>query len=151
MYVTSEKSFFVVDPRSGEVIVRKEMPFSVDATSSPLVTDKLIIFGTVYNGLVALDKETYEVKWQHNIDPTLVYSSSYTKENGQTVETSPVLAGNTVYFAASDGSLYGVNAETGRREWKYSTGAPMFGSVAVSGNTLMAVDLSGNVYQFASK
>lgn len=151
MYVTSEKSFFVVDPRSGEVIVRKEMPFSVDATSSPLVTDKLIIFGTVYNGLVALDKETYEVKWQHNIDPTLVYSSSYTKENGQTVETSPVLAGNTVYFAASDGSLYGVNAETGRREWKYTTGAPMFGSVAVSGNTLMAVDLSGNVYQFASK
>lgn len=34
--------------------------------------------------------------------------------------------------------------------WKHTMGAPVLGSVAVSGNALFAVDFSGNVYSFVS-
>lgn len=151
LYVTSGKSLFIIDPVKGNVIVRKEYPFSVDVTSTPLLTDKEIIFGSAQDGLIAVDKETLEVKWKFQTGDALIYTSPYTRKVSVTIETSPVLAGNTVYFAASDGILYGVDKESGESRWKHSTGAPVFASMAVSGNTLVAVDFGGNVYAFTAQ
>ena len=150
LYLISDKSFFILDANTGRVIVRKELPFSVDVTSTPLLTDKEIIFGSAKDGLVALDSETLEIKWKFNTGDALVYTSPYSRKVSATIETSPVLSGNTVYVGASDGTIYGVNKETGRFAWKHATGAPVFGSVAVLGNTLIAVDFGGNVYTFVA-
>ncbi len=151
LYLVSTQSLFIIDPLTGNVIVRREYPFSVDVTSTPLLTDKEIIFGTVDKGLVAVDRETLEIKWQFQTGDALVYTAPYTRKESATVETSPVLSGNTVYFGASDGTLYGVNKNDGLLLWKHSTGAPVLGSVAVSGNTLVAVDMGGNVYAFTGR
>lgn len=148
LYIISANSLFIIQPDNGNIIVRKAYPFSVDVTSTPLLTDKLIIFGTVDNGLVAVDKETLEYKWNYLTNDALVYTAPYIRKEASTIETSPVLAGNTIYFGASDGAIYGVNKDDGKLVWKHATGAPVFGSVAISGNTLVAVDLGGNVYAF---
>lgn len=150
LYLISDKSFFILDEATGRVIVRKEMPFSVDVTSTPLLTDKEIIFGSAKDGLIALDNETLEIKWKFNTGDALVYTSPYSRQPASTIETSPVLAGNTVYVGASDGTIYGINKEDGRPVWQHATGAPVFGSVTVSGNALIAVDFGGNVYTFVS-
>lgn len=42
-----------MEARTGRIIVRKTLPYSVDVTSTPLLTDKEIIFGTAKEGLVA--------------------------------------------------------------------------------------------------
>lgn len=150
LYITSTSSVFIMNARTGKVIVRRELPYSVDVTSTPLLTDKEIIFGSVNSGLVAIDKETLEKKWNFMTGDALVYTSPYSRQSSATIETSPVLSGSTVYVGASDGTIYGVDKEKGKAVWKHSTGAPIFGSVAVSGNTLFAVDFSGNVYAFVS-
>lgn len=150
LYLISEKSFFILDEATGRVIVRKEMPFSVDVTSTPLLTDKEIIFGSAKDGLIALDNETLEIKWKFNTGDALVYTSPYSRRQAATIETSPVLAGNTVYVGASDGTIYGINKEDGQAVWRHATGAPIFGTLAVSGNALIAVDFGGNVYTFVS-
>lgn len=151
LYVISSNSLFIIDPSNGNVIVRKEYPFSVDVTSTPLMTDNELIFGSVNNGLIAVDKETLEIKWQHQTADGLLYTAPYTRKVSATIETSPVLVGNTVYVGASDGTLYGINKENGELQWKHATGAPIFGSVAVSGNTLIAVDFGGNIYAFTGE
>lgn len=151
LYIISDKSFFILDAGDGRVVVRKELPFSVDVTSTPLLTDKEIIFGSAKDGLVALDNETLELKWKFSTGDALVYTSPYSRQPSATIETSPVLAGNTVYVGASDGTIYGINKEDGQLVWKHATGAPVFGSVAVSGNALVAADFGGNVYMFASE
>lgn len=148
LYVTSDKSLFIIDPITGNIVVRKEYPFSVDVTSTPLLTDNEIIFGSAANGLIAVDKETLDIKWKYQTKDALVYTSPYTRKPSATIETSPVLSGNTIYFGASDGTLYGINKENGELVWKHATGAPILGSVAISGNTLVAVDFGGNVYTF---
>lgn len=150
LYLISDQSFFILEASTGRVVVRRELPFSVDATSTPLLTDKAIIFGSAKDGLIALDNETLEVKWKYATQAGLIYTSPYSRMPAATIETSPVLVGNTVYVGASDGTLYGINSETGRLEWKHATGAPIFGSVAVSGNALIAVDFGGNVYAFTA-
>ena len=52
------------------------------------------------------------------------------RQPSATIETSAVWAGDIVYVAASDGTVYGINKEDGKVVWKHATGAPMFGSVA---------------------
>lgn len=151
LYLISSEAFFILDANSGRTIVRKVLPFSVDVTSTPLLTDKEIIFGSAKDGLIALDNETLEIKWKFSTADALVYTSPYSRQPAATIETSPVLSGNTVYFAASDGIIYGVNKEDGQPVWKHATGAPVFGSVAVSGNALIAVDFGGNVYTFVGE
>jgi outer membrane protein assembly factor BamB/predicted phosphodiesterase len=151
LYITAGKSLFIIDPLTGNIAVRKEYPFSVDVTSTPLLTDKEIIFGSANNGLIAVDKETLDIKWQYQTEDALVYTSPYTRKPSATIETSPVLSGDIVYFGASDGTLYGVNKENGALVWKHATGAPVFGSVALSGNTLVAADFGGNIYTFVTQ
>lgn len=150
LYLISEKSFFILEAATGRIIVRKPLPYNLDATSTPLLTDKEIIFGTANKGLVALDNETLEEKWNCPIDDALIYTAPYSRPTSGTIETSPALAGKTVYVGASDGGIYGIDKRTGKIVWKYTTGAPIFSSVAISGNTLIATDFGGNVYAFST-
>lgn len=137
LYVTSAQSLFIIDAATGLVIVRRSYPFDLSVTSTPLLTDRLIVFGSADNGLIAVDRETLDVEWQFAVP--------------QAIETSPVLSGNTIYFGASDGNLYGVDKDSGQVVWQHRTGAPVLASVAISGNTLIAVDFGGNVYAFTTK
>ena len=66
-----------------------------------------------------------------------------------TVETSALLVGNTVLMGASDGFVYAIDRNNGSLQWRHFVGAPVFASMAVSGNTVFAADFSGNVYAFS--
>ena len=149
-YFISRNSLFVLDAQTGNILSKKLFDYSVDATSTPLVTEKLIIFGTITNGLVAIDRENFEEKWSINTAPSLVYTGPYETSPSNSVETSPIRVGNHVFFGASDGVLYGVNLDSGKLEWSHEVGAPVFSSMATSGNAIFVSDYSGNVYGFTS-
>lgn len=151
LYVVSKNSFFIINEKNGDIIVRKELPYSLDGTSTPLVTDKEIIFGTSREGVIALDRYTLDEKWHCPLGEALVYTSSYTRPQSQTVETSPVMIGNTVFIGASDGNLYAIDGKSGEVKKKYRLGAPVFGTVSFSGNTLFVSDFGGNLYAFCMK
>lgn len=151
LYLISDRSLFIIRTETGDIVVRKELPYSVDVTSTPLVTDQAIVFGTAKEGLVALDRETLEVKWTFETGDALVYTVPYSRQPASTIETSPVWAGGLIWVGASDGNFYGIDPGKGRQIWTFETGAPVFGSVAVSGNTLVGTDFGGNVYLFVSR
>ena len=67
------------------------------------------------------------------------------------VETSPVASQGIVYLGASDGYLYAIDQATGIIKDKYNLGAPVFSTIAVSGNRMVVCDFAGNVYCFSSK
>lgn len=148
LYIISEKSFFILEAQTGRIIVRKQLPYNLDATSTPLLTEKEIIFGTADKGLVALDNQTLEEKWNCPVEDALIFTVPYTRSFSGTIETSPVLAGKTVYVGASDGTIYAIDTNTGNKLWKYKTGAPIFGTTAISGDALIVADFGGNVYTF---
>lgn len=148
LYLLSSRSFFILNSKNGEIIVRKKLNCSVNVNSTPLVTGSEIIFGTATNGVIALDKQTLEEKWNFKTNPALIYTSPYSKPLSSTVETSPVLVGDTIFFGASDGILYALNRINGKLLWKYQTGVPIFSTVSIAGNALYVTDFAGNVYGF---
>lgn len=141
----------MIEPTNGTILKTTEFPFDIDVTSTPLITANEIIFGSATRGLIALDKEFLKIKWNIQTNTSLVFTTPYSMPPSATVETSPILTQNTVYFGASDGYLYAVNLNTGIIEQKINLGAPIFNSPAISGNTLVIADYSGNVYTFVSK
>ena len=149
MYVTSANSLLMVENKTGRILIRKKLNYGVEVASTPLVTKEAIIFCTSNNGVVALDKETLEEKWHFKTREAMILSAPYQGNHPNTVETSPVLCGNQVYIGASDGTLYALDAQSGRLQWRHSMGAPLFATIAISGNGLFAVDFGGNVYGFS--
>lgn len=147
-YLTSGESFFIMDTRNGEILFRKKLPFSVNVASSPLVTEHEIIFGTASEGIVALDRETWEEKWRFRTGNAMIYTAPYFRNPSATVEASPVLSGKNIIAGGADGVLYMIDKTTGSLVWKHETGAPILATAAISGNMIYAADYSGNVYGF---
>ncbi len=65
---------------------------------------------------------------------------------GGNVFASPRLAGKTVVIGSEDGTIYGIDANTGARVWSNSTGDPVQASAAIVGETAYVAGLDGNVY-----
>lgn len=151
LYVTAGNNLVMMESRTGKILMSKALPFRAEVASTPLVTADAIIYGTSGDGLVAVDKQTFEVKWQFKTRESMIQSSPYQADNSATVEASPVLCGDKVYVGASDGTFYAIDAKTGRLQWQHHVGAPIFAAAAVSGNGIFVVDFGGNVYGFACK
>ena len=150
-YFTSNNSLCVADAKSGKRIIQRKYDFSLTTLSAPLVTDSEIILGTPKDGVVALDRETLDVKWCFRTGKSLIYTAPSLDDPASSVESSPVLSGGIVYIGASDGVLYALDRKTGSLLWKHVFGTPVLGTVAVSGNTLFVADFAGNVYGFVAK
>lgn len=147
IYLPSRDELFLINPRSGDVLKSAVQPgITFEGACAPVVTDRMVYVGTADRGLVAFDRRTFKPVWTYATRPAIFYSVPYYQDFQNSVETSPVLIGGTLVFGASDGYLYGVDAETGRFRWKRNLGAPIFSSPAVSGDALYVADFSGNLY-----
>lgn len=150
LWLLSSQSLFTIEPETGKILSQKELSANLDVTSTPLVTNQEIIFGTADRGIMALDKSSLFIKWKAETRPSLVYTAPYSTTPQAGVETSPVASNGTVYIGASDGYLYAIDPSTGILKEKYDLGAPIFSTVAVSGNQMVVCDFAGNVYCFTS-
>ncbi len=148
VYLASGNQLSLINPRSGDVLKQAATDFSLHAATAPVVTRDRVYVATADKGVAAFNRLTFKQEWNYNTAPAMVYTVPYTQNYECTVETSPVLIGNTLVFGASDGHLYGVDAATGRFCWKRNLGAPIIASAAVSGNAMFVLDFSGNLYCF---
>lgn len=125
-----------------------ETSYEFNSACAPLVTDKYLIVSTSNKGVVAFDRLTFKEVWNYRTGTSLFYTVPYSHNQECTVEVSPVLVGSTVLFGGSDGYLHAVDLNTGAYRGKRALGAPVFSSVAVSGNCLFVADFGGNIYNF---
>lgn len=91
------------------------------------------------NCIMALDKKTGALKWifeEMRSSPQLGYCSS------------PVVAGNKVFFGWGEGKVYGLNTETGAKVWEDSLDGPVVSSPAISQGKLYFATYKGALYAF---
>jgi outer membrane protein assembly factor BamB/predicted phosphodiesterase len=151
LYATANKNILLFDVKTGKKLKQKETGYRHKANSAPLITDKYIIIGTADKGVLALHRNSLEEAWNFKTNSALFYTSPYTQLNENTVETTPILSKDKLFFGASDGYLYVLDVNTGHCLWKRDFGAPIFSTVALSGNMLFVADFSGNLYAFTAK
>ena len=147
-YLASCENLYVINPRSGDILKMAETSYEFNSACAPLVTDKYLIVSTSNKGVVAFDRLTFKEVWNYRTGASLFYTVPYSHNQECTVEVSPVLVGSAVLFGASDGYLHAVDLNTGAYRGKRALGAPVFSSVAVSGNCLFVADFGCNIYNF---
>ncbi|MCX6946233.1 MAG: PQQ-binding-like beta-propeller repeat protein [Opitutales bacterium] len=62
------------------------------------------------------------------------------------VNSSPVVAGNTVYVGSDEGMLYAVDVATGRKLWQFRAGREILSSVAIAQGRLVFGNSDGWVW-----
>ena len=65
------------------------------------------------------------------------------------VDSSPVIAGDRVYFGA--GALIALNIDTGTEVWRFESGASITASPAIADGHLIIGATDGVIYSFGQK
>lgn len=73
-------------------------------------------------------------------------AKAWSYDTGGDVFSSPAVGGGLVVVGSDDGSVYGLNAETGARVWKRSTGGPVRSSPTLAGNRVFVGSNDGKLY-----
>ena len=85
-------------------------------TSSPVVVDGLVYFGSDDQFIRCVKLEDGEEVWAH--------------ETEDMIEAPPMVADGVVYCGSNDFYLYALDARTGERKWRYETDDKIMGGAA---------------------
>lgn len=96
----------IVDAESGEEFLHIKVPYKTEVVGQGVIEKETLYLPTGKQGVVALDKNTLAEKWRYPVEGALVYTCSYAVGQSKTVESSPVIIGDEVVFAANDGYVY---------------------------------------------
>mgnify|MGYP002521193936 CR=1 FL=1 len=146
LWVCARHSLALIEARSGKILKKKDLGFSLETGGQPLITDALILLSTVNEGLVALDKITLKPRWKCPVGVGLTFTPCYSHTPMTPIQGTPVRQGGTVYIAAADGVLYAVALADGRVLWKQPLGAPLLGTPLILKDQAYVADLGGTVH-----
>ncbi len=142
MYVVSDGRLFTFDPKNGKYTFVFAAPKGKDdkgnviernlnTTASVYIDGNTAVIPTVTDGVIAVDINSGELKWQVTGDVS-------------SVESSIVERDGRLYFGASDGYVYSVNKD-GSGVKKVNLGSPILCNVAFFEDNVVTADFSGNI------
>lgn len=147
-HVVSGRKYLSINQKDGATEKVATLPTPISTKSAPLLSDNLLIFGSINNGLVAYDLNANQIAWRVDVGIALVNTLPNIQEHQKTVETSAVKIGRFIVFGASDGFLYVVDIANGAIKQKVNLGAPILSTPTIAGDTLYTTDISGNITAF---
>ena len=111
---------------------------SQEFRNSAAVTEDLVIVSSQYKQIDAISIDTGKRAWRHTLR--------------RRADASPVIAGEDVWIAATDGRLVRLSLKDGTQEqWSYEIRGAFLAAPAIAGEELLIADDEGVVRCFASK
>ena len=126
----SDSSVFAIDSNTGKRLV--VLTFRKTKVSDPTASGSVVFFGTESGSVRAYDIKKRSDLWMF-------------EEKGESFSDGPpMFDGELVYVLGRKGSLYAIEAETGKLKWKYKSG-PSLRSPAIDGNRVIVVSIEGSL------
>jgi outer membrane protein assembly factor BamB/predicted phosphodiesterase len=139
---------WVVDLKSGKTLWSYQME-KLWSPVTPTISEPLVITGSGAGTVYALDINSHQPVWQFNVGKSNYLMSPYDKEYNSLL-SSPTVADDIIYVAASNGRLYALDKATGKEIWSHSFGAPVVSTPLATGNTLFVATYDGHIYALTS-
>jgi outer membrane protein assembly factor BamB len=147
VYLAQQKGlFFALDAQTGRVNWRKSLGRC--AASSPTVGKDVVYVSYMHpvvceqgqegadGFVVAWDAETGREKWRFNSAP---------------IESSPLLKGNRLFVGSWDHGVYALNANNGKRIWRFEADNEVNTSAAYWNGRIFIASDSGTLYSLSAK
>lgn len=148
IYTAGLDSAVILNAEDGSILLQKDLGIRLDVCGAPVADGDLLYYPTAKDGVIALDRETLEVKKRFDCGGNVMSTSPYVLMGEKTVEGSVVISGNELIFTASDGCLYRYNKNTEKLLQKISLGAPSIVSPVVTEDAIYTADYSGTIKKF---
>ncbi len=91
--------------------------------SSPAIADGTAYVGSADGYLYAVDLGTGELRWRFGTEGASFNSAEFGFDR-KTIQSSPAVAGGTIFFGSRDGKFYAVDASTGVLSWRFDHSTP---------------------------
>jgi outer membrane protein assembly factor BamB len=105
--------------------------------NSAAATDELVIVSSQYRQVDAIAIDTGKRKWRHTLR--------------RRADASPVVAGNDVWIASTDGRLVRLDITDGKEKWNYEIKGSFMAGPAIAGGELFIADDEGVLRCFSAK
>lgn len=102
---------------------------------SAAVSDQTVVVSSQFRQVDGLDAKTGEQKWRYTLK--------------RRADASPVIAGDDVWIASTDGRLIRLSLAEGEERWVYEVRGAFYGSPAIASGRLYIADDEGVVRCFA--
>ncbi len=117
--------------------------------SAAAVAAGTAVFASDDGFLYALDRETGEERWRFDLGSAAI--ERRLPDTGPPYDydyrhSSPIVENGVVYIGSADASLYAVDLVTGRRRWRFPTGASVRSTPRVFGGSVYFGSWDGHVY-----
>jgi len=102
--------------------------------NSAAISDELVVVSSQFKQVDAIDIETGKRKWRHTLR--------------RRADASPIIAGDDVWIAATDGRLVRLSADDGTEKWTYEIRGAFLAAPAIAGDRLFIADDDGVIRCF---
>lgn len=148
LYGSGQNWVYSHDLATGKLIRKEQKDFYIDSPGSAVVEGDVIYYSTSEKGVVAMHKDTFEVLRFYPAGPAAILTAPYLYGDVQTVEGSPVIDGDRLIFAGSDGVLRIYSKDTAELQKAISIGAPCITTPLLERDTIYIADFDGFVTKF---
>jgi outer membrane protein assembly factor BamB len=112
----SRVSITAFDLFNGRALWRKSYG---DVEVTPCLFRDRLYFGNTAGTFFCIEKATGDVRWKFEIPDNRTFKG---------IRSSPAADSATIVFGADDGTVYGLDADSGTASWTFGTGAPVLAS-----------------------
>lgn len=149
LLVADSNSVMKVDVSKGEITSQKAFDgYSFSSSGQPAVNGNTAYIPTANHGLIAYDMQKEEILWEAEVGEAIVCTPPYHGKGSKTVESTPVIVGDSVIFGAADGYVYEVNSSDGAVKAKHPVGSSVFGKVYTDNGSITAGAFGGYIVKF---
>lgn len=146
LLVADSDAIMLVSTAYGRFISKTDMEgYSFSSSAQPAYRDGIAYIPTANRGLVAFDTNSKEILWNFETGEDMLFTAPYVGKGSKTVESSPVIDGDTLIFGANDGYIYSVDLKTGRAVKKVFAGSAVLGEFALAEGRLFAGTFDGYI------
>jgi len=120
-FITAENVLYAISTENGKTMwthTGLSERTSIFGSSSPVISDGVIVAPYSSGDIYALNAETGDVMWSDTLAETGAGSAMSFSIND--INATPVVSGDTVFASANDGDLSAFDLYTGTRKWRQS-------------------------------
>ncbi len=148
--VADDDAVMQLDAATGEIRNKTVLEdAALSSSAQPVVADGVAYIATADKGVLAYSLSENRVLWQTETGKAMLFTAPYTNDGAETVESTPILENGQLWFGASDGNIYCLNAADGSVVRTYSVGAPVLGKLVLTEDSIYGADFAGRVFCLA--
>ena len=149
LYMASRGHLSVVDAVSGSLLNSIELGgYIFEVSSAPTYANNILYIPTANKGVIAVDMTTFDIVRIYPCGNANLFTSPYLGGEVQTVESSPIVDGNTLIFSSLDGKVNYYDINTAELLRTVNAGAPVLQAPIFTDDGIITVDFNGYVTKF---